>query len=80
MTKGNFWRGVKDVLMIWHGSWSDPELRHGDAVCNYWSVEDSLWEMFKDEKRPVDLDDCEDEFSAYCRENRGMVLELIHGQ
>lgn len=47
-------RGCKEVEMIWHGAYSDPELYYKDEdgneyYANYYDVEDSMWDYYKGE-------------------------------
>ena len=42
------WRGLEQVKMIRHGTQSDPELIFDWIKANYWTVEDYLYEVFKD--------------------------------
>lgn len=80
----NNWRGCKDIEMIWHGEWADPELvTEYDGVeywFNYYDIENALWEDFLEsegieEKDTYDergmgiSDEYEDKFSKYCQDN-----------
>lgn len=80
----NNWRGCKDIKMIWHGEWADPELvTEYDGVeywFNYYDIENALWEDFLEsegieEKDTYDergmgiSDEYEDKFSKYCQDN-----------
>lgn len=79
----NNWRGCKDIEMIWHGDWADPELvTEYDGVeywFNYYDIENALWEDFLEnegieEKDTYDergniSDEYEDKFNKYCQDN-----------
>lgn len=79
----NNWRGCKDIKMVWHGEWNDPELvTEYDGVeywFNYYDIENALWEDFLEsegieEKDTYDengniSDEYENEFSKYCQDN-----------
>lgn len=43
------WRGLEKVKMIWNGSQSDPRLKFDWIIANYWTVEDYLYELFKED-------------------------------
>ena len=43
------WRGIEWVEMIWHWTQSDPELKYEWVVANYWTVEDWLYDRFKED-------------------------------
>ena len=67
--------------MIWHGEWSDPELEHDGKVANYWDVENTMWERYKEECDESDSykfsEDNDDEFNRFCQDCAGEVYELI---
>ena len=77
------WRGVKDVYIIWHGEWSDPELMHGDFVANYWEVEDTMWQRYKElaKEEGYTEEECKElgeaGFNKYCQERAEEIYELI---
>lgn len=80
MKKKEFWRGVEGVELIWHGEWSDPELRYGNVVANVVDVEECLSSSFEEAMGIEDTWDGnhEEEFSQYCRDNREEVIEWIY--
>jgi hypothetical protein len=80
----NNWRGCKNIEMVWHGEWNDPELvTEYDGVeywFNYYDIENALWEDFLEsegieEKDTYDergmgiSDEYENKFSKYCQDN-----------
>lgn len=76
----SFWRCVKGVTMIWHGEWSDPELEHEGNVANYYDVEDSMWERYKEECELGYYEYHENDdfdFNRFCNDNAEKVYELI---
>lgn len=76
--KPDYFRGVEGVEMIWHGEWSDPELRYDGYVANYWKVEDALYADCKqDEAYGPGVADSEDGFNKYCQEHRNDVIEYV---
>ena len=48
------WRGLEQVKMIWNGSRNDPELKYDWIVANYWTIEDYLYELFKEDTKDED--------------------------
>lgn len=73
--KPEYFRGVEGVEMIWHGEWADPELRYGDYVANYWTVEDAMYQACKEEfGADADSDEV---FNKYCQDHRDDVIEYI---
>lgn len=81
MEKKKYWRGVQGVTMIWHGEWSDPELEYEGNVANYWQIEDSMWESYKEVCMSADFyhysEDDDSEFNRYCQDYAEDVYELI---
>ena len=48
--------GIRGVHFIWHGNTSDPEVMYKGKKMSYWTVEDSMWELFMDrEGLPADI-------------------------
>ena len=74
-----WWRGVKGVTLIYHGEWSDPELKYGNIVAQHFGVEEDLSSWFEEETGVVDTCDGqrEKQFSDWCQANRERVIELI---
>lgn len=73
--KGKMWRGVPGVEMIWHGEWSDPELEYEGTRRNYWDVEDTLYELAKEDGIDAENDE---EFNRYCQEHSYDVYECFY--
>lgn len=88
----NKYRGTK-VELIWHGTQSDPELSIDNYVANYYDVEDTLWDEFKDlakelkwtidETKDVVVNEdgeetnLEDTFTDYVKKNEDKVVEYV---
>lgn len=65
---GNFY-GIPGVKYISHGEWSDPEVEYKGYTFNYWDVEDSLYDLFKQEFEPYEDD-------LYVSRDTGEVLSF----
>lgn len=67
--------------MIWHGEWADPELEYDGNVANYWQIEDSMWDSYKEDCRSADFyhysEEDDSEFNRYCQDYAEEVYELI---
>lgn len=72
--KKNGFRGCKDVEMIWHGEWSDPELKCDGYVANYWDIENALYSMAKEEGIDAENDA---KFNKYCMEHEDEIKDMI---
>lgn len=57
------WRGIEWVEMIWHWTQSDPELKYEWVVANYWTVEDWLYDRFKEDLQESGEDELYDKFA-----------------
>ena len=66
------WYGIKGIDFVWHGEWSDPEIRYLGVLINAPTVEDSMWYMFKESTRREDMD----AFAKYMRDNAYQVKEF----
>lgn len=66
------WYGIPGIRFIWHNEWSDPEIEYKGEKCSCYIVEDSMWEMFRDETGSENPD----EFEKYMQENADLVYEL----
>ena len=48
-TSKRLYRNVPGAIFIWHGDSADPEILYKNHLINYYNVEDSLWNSYKDE-------------------------------
>ena len=73
------YRGICGVGFIWHGAWSDPELKYKNRLFNYWDIEEAIFEEFKDWARDYNINvnsNNEDElFDEYCRNDNGTAVK-----
>ena len=74
MKKNNYYRGIRDIEFIWHGATPDPELSYQGKVVNYYDVEDTIWQEYKEDGH--DSDD-EEEFTKYCQRHEAEIKQLI---
>lgn len=44
MKKSDCWYGIYPIKFIWHGAWSDPELKYKGHLFNYWDIENRMYE------------------------------------
>lgn len=82
------WRGVPGVTMIYHGDWSDPELEYDGQTRNYWDVEDSMYDFYKELKNAGDedhlaqpqkykFDDSDEDFNKFCQDHADDVYDCF---
>ena len=74
MKKNNYYRGIKDIEFIWHGATPDPELSYNGMVVNYYDVEDTIWQEYKEDGHNPDD---EEEFTKYCQRHEAEIKQLI---
>jgi len=43
-----YFYGVKPYRVLYYNDWTDPNITDGKKVVNYYAIEDSLYENFKD--------------------------------
>ena len=79
MKKNNFYRGIKDIEFIWHGTSSDPEISYNGMVVNCYDVEDTIWEDYKEDRytKALENPDDEEEFTKYCQSHEAEIKQLI---
>ena len=74
MKKNNYYRGIKNIEFIWHGSTPDPDLSYQGKVVNYYDVENTIWQEYKENGHNPDD---EDEFTKYCQSHEEEIKQLI---
>lgn len=79
VTSNSYYRGIRGIHLIWHGSQADPELSYQGKVVNYWDVEETIIDWYKEERQSLGLSviDDYDEFLKYCRKHAGEIKQLI---
>ena len=66
------WYGIEGIGFVWHGEWADPEIEYKGKRCSCYTVEDTMWQRFREECPEAN----EDEFDKYMWENQEDVIEL----
>jgi hypothetical protein len=79
-TKREYWLGIRGIYMIWHGQWADPELKYKNHICNYYDIEDSMFQFMKE--RIADGEDWGDpnndnDFADFCRAHADYIKSDI---
>lgn len=78
-TSNSYYRGIRGIHLIWHGSQADPELSYQGKVVNYWDVEETVIDWYRVERQSLGLSviDDYDEFLKYCRKHAVEIKQLI---
>lgn len=76
--KGCFY-GIYGINLVDHGAWSDPELIWHGKSFNYYDVENSLWNCYKEEceEKGVMPKVIDDEFSVWVKKHAYLVREYL---
>lgn len=69
------WYGTKDIEMIWHGEWNDPELKVDERVANYWEVEQYCVDCMKEENLDYNNDEI---FGEWVRNHEEEICDVIY--
>ena len=74
--RGGLFYGIRGLIFIWHGEWSDPEVYDATSglVFNSFDLEYPLWDDYRNEGG--DTEDL-DAFDNYVKENSDKVWECI---
>ena len=68
------WRGCKNIEFIWHGEWSDPELRFKGHTIDVWSIEDFCCDVMHEEGLNTDDDKV---FNSWVRKHQELIEQTI---
>jgi 6-pyruvoyl-tetrahydropterin synthase len=79
MKKNNYYRGIRGIIFLWHGSTADPELSYKGMTVNYYDVEDTIWKEYIEDiyTRSLEDPDDEEEFTDYCQRHAAEIKQLI---
>ena len=80
MNRKRFWCGIKGVYHLYHGEWSDPEVRYKNYICNEWDLQESLEQsMIADIEDGIDWGNPENhrDFVNFCKANPELVKQSI---
>lgn len=69
--------GIPDIIILWHGEWADPEICWNGLTCDYYELDESLWESYAEECRENDVPADVDRFPAWVKENAGLAMEFL---
>lgn len=68
--------GIEDINFIWHGEWSDPEIEYKGQLINYYTIENSLYEVFLDQLSNNENDGLN--FVDWVYKNKYLVYDYIN--
>ena len=69
--------GIPDIIILWHGEWADPEICWNGLTCDYYDLDESLWESYAEECRENDVPPDVDRFPAWVKENAELAMEFL---
>ena len=71
-----YYLGCKKIELIWHGEWSDPELRYKNRLYNYYDIEDILLNEYKERNNIQEINDST-EFENWIKSNKMLIYEIL---
>lgn len=72
-----YFYGIRGIRFIWHGEWNDPELIWHKKSFNYYDVENSLWELFREDCHENGQPVNEDVFDTWVKKNAYLAREIL---
>ena len=74
--KGCFY-GIYGINLVDHGAYSDPELVWHGKSFNYYDVENSLWDHYKEECAEENKKADEENFAVWVKKNAHIAREYL---
>lgn len=71
------WKYFNEAEFIYNGASSDPELKYKGKTFNYYSIEDTIYESFKEFAMDQNMEVTDENFEAYCKENQDHIKEVF---
>lgn len=65
------------ATFIWNGTQADPQLKYKGKLYNYYVIEDSMYDSFKEYIEDNNLKDNDKNFEKYCKENSELFVEYF---
>lgn len=75
--KNNKWTLFEKANVIWHGSWSDPELEYNKKIYSYYEIEDTLYDVFGEIAEEKGIEKNEDNFLTFCKNNENIIEDIF---
>lgn len=69
--------GIYGINLVSHGKWSDPELIWHGKSFNYYDVENSLWDCYKEDCAEENREPNENEFAVWVKKHAYMAREYL---
>lgn len=74
------WKYFEEAEFIYNGEQDDPQLKYNGQLFNYYDIEDSVYNDFKEHAKEFDLDVDDDyEFEKFCKDNQELIREYFKG-
>lgn len=71
------WKYFNDAEFIWNGNYSDPQLKYKGKIFNYYIIEDSIYNEFKDVAQEQNIEINDENFEKYCKDNQDSIRDLF---
>jgi hypothetical protein len=67
----------KKAQFVYNGDWNDPELIYNSKKYNYFLIENTIYERFKDFIEENKIEDNEENLIKYCEEHIEDIEEIF---
>lgn len=71
------WEYFNEAKYVNNGDWTDPHLEYRGKIFNYYHIEDTIYESFKEYAEENKIVKSEDNFKLYCNENQDYIREIL---
>jgi len=71
------WKYCDKVEFIYHGDWTDPELKCNGKTLNYWDVEDVIYSDFLYECEMNNIVVSDENFELFCKHKEDEIIEIF---
>lgn len=69
--------GIYGIGFVWRGSWADPELIWHKKSFNYYDLENSLWELYREDCRENARQCSAENFETWVKKNAFLAREIL---
>lgn len=77
-TQKQYFYGIKPIIFIWNGAYSDPQISYHGKIFNYFTLEDTMWERFMEDTKAIECYGVDDlGFAKYVFDHKEDVFELL---
>jgi hypothetical protein len=71
------WKYFNEAEYIHNGTYSEPQLKYKGKIFNYFLIEDTIFARFQEFAEENNVEQNEENFTTYCKENQDEIRELF---